>query len=295
MSDQAIPGDSQPLSTRERWLYGGIGAMAPVAVAALTLDFVKIFSGFTWIVFAAWAVRTLLLFIVGGFVAYMHRKESDSWRCFITGISAPALITTAFAGSAAQPAIQPRVDASLLVSSAYASDLGGDLAKRIRIVPVEGFKESGFEQFTRGFFGQSPVSGFVIPGSYKSLADAVAVAGAVAALNRCLRNGLTAEPAYWAQKMGWPQDDASSGPGEMVVIESDGGRLYSPAVMIADPGLRQTYFAALRGYAPEAVQVQSQSWDTAAQLTGFLSEVKDSGFGDANLAATIAMREPKCQ
>jgi hypothetical protein len=95
--------NAETLRVSERWIYGGLGALAPVIVSALTLDIESVFaSNLSFLVVIFWISRCLLLFIVGGFVSFLHKSETDAWRCFVIGISAPALITTAFAGSAAK-------------------------------------------------------------------------------------------------------------------------------------------------------------------------------------------------
>src|SRR4051794_1710149 len=96
-------GPAEALASRERWLYGGLGALAPVVVSALTLDFASVFTNPDLPVIGTWAIRSFLLFGVGGFVAFMQKAETDTWKSFLTGISAPALITTALAGSAVAP------------------------------------------------------------------------------------------------------------------------------------------------------------------------------------------------
>jgi hypothetical protein len=96
-------GSEIPLSNRERWLYGGLGALAPMVVTALTFDMTIVFQNPKLDAIGGYILRCALLFLVGGFVAFMHRSESDIWRCFVTGISAPALITTAMAGRWSAP------------------------------------------------------------------------------------------------------------------------------------------------------------------------------------------------
>lgn len=87
------------LAAWQRWLYGGLGSTAPIAAAGATADFVAIFSDLQPIVFVGWFARTVVLFVIGGFVSFMHRHETSEWRAFVIGISAPALLTTLLAGN----------------------------------------------------------------------------------------------------------------------------------------------------------------------------------------------------
>jgi hypothetical protein len=98
-----------------------IRPLAPVIVTALTLDLVVVFSKPDPPTIAAWTVRGLLLFIIGGFVAFLHKTESDVWRCFVIGVSAPALITTAVSGRAVTSNQRIAADISF-VSYAFALD-----------------------------------------------------------------------------------------------------------------------------------------------------------------------------
>src|SRR3954452_21595484 len=93
-----VENKSHLLAGWERWLYGGAGSLAPTIISATTVDFAIVFASITTPVFLGWSVRVMLLFIIGGFVTFLHRNETDHWRAFVIGISAPTLITTYLAG-----------------------------------------------------------------------------------------------------------------------------------------------------------------------------------------------------
>src|SRR3954470_10653807 len=92
--------DQAPLSTLRRVLLGGAGAIAPLIVLGITVEWVTVFGSLTFFAFLGYAIKSILLFVVGGFVAFLQKNETDEFKCFVCGISAPALITTYAASTA---------------------------------------------------------------------------------------------------------------------------------------------------------------------------------------------------
>jgi len=140
------------LSTVKRCLFGGAGAIAPLIVLAISVDPKTVFISFTIIVFAGYAVKATLLFLVGGFVGFLQRNESDEFKCFIMGISAPALITT-YAASGAHAAPTDQIDRIIPTISVELTDLA--------------FGEDWLLQFKRGFSGSNPQTTIAIVGKTK--------------------------------------------------------------------------------------------------------------------------------
>ena len=179
--------------------------MAPLAVIGATTDTVAVFSTITLVVAVAWVVKCILLFAIGGFVAFLHKTEVDTWKCFLIGISAPALITTGLSGTAAR-INAPATQAGLGVfSSAHAAPNPetAAAASRIRIVPIAGLKEGVAEQIKRGLFGIDPPLSLVVVSSETSEAAARTVAATVARYSDCpaiTRNFKVADPVIYSDQ-----------------------------------------------------------------------------------------------
>jgi hypothetical protein len=210
--------ESTSLKSWERWLYGGLGAMAPLAVIGTTTDTVAVFSTITLVVAIAWTVKCAILFAIGGFVAFLHKTEGDNWKCFLIGISAPALITTGLSGTAAR-INSPASNAELsFFSRAFAAPNPETeaAAKRIKVIPIAGLKEGVAEQIKRGLFGVDPPLSLVVISAEASEAAARTVAATVARYSECptvTRNFKVGDPIIYA--------DARSGRFVVVVQFSD--------------------------------------------------------------------------
>lgn len=171
----ATPDAPPPMPTIKRFLFGGAGAIAPLIVLALSLDPTTVFVNFTIVVFIGYAVKAVLLFIVGGFVGFLQRKETDELRCFLTGISAPALITTYTAGGA----------------HAQVAELNRILPT-IRVQPVaSAFQESLYSQFSRGFTSSNPQTTVAIVGKTDNDSAAKRDAAAISLYVDCSIQGKT--------------------------------------------------------------------------------------------------------
>jgi hypothetical protein len=150
-----------PLTTKERCLYGGLGALAPVITTALTLDLVVVFSNPDPPTVVAWSVRCILFFLVGGFVAFLHKTESDAWRCFVIGISAPALITTGFSGRAVNNTTPRFAEKLTFLDYAFARSTSPPISmaeqrgKEIELLPIGIFEETLSSKIRRGFFAMT--------------------------------------------------------------------------------------------------------------------------------------------
>lgn len=195
--------ETTSLKPWERWIYGGVGAMAPLAVVAATTDTVAVFSTLTVVVAVAWLAKCIILFGIGGFVAFLHRTEADTWKCFVIGILAPALITTGLSGTAAR-INAPAPQAGLGVfTNAYAATNPDTDAGRIKIVPIAGLKEGIAEQIRRGLFGIDPPLSLVVVSAEATEAAARTVAGEVARYAACpsvTRNFKVADPVIFADQ-----------------------------------------------------------------------------------------------
>ena len=85
------------MTPQRRFLLGGGGALMPVLVSLLAIDLGALLdsqSNLTTGNIIGFAIRYLVLFVVGGVVAYLHEDETKSFKLFELGIVAPALITS---------------------------------------------------------------------------------------------------------------------------------------------------------------------------------------------------------
>src|SRR5215475_655055 len=81
-----------------RFLWGGLGALAPTIISLAILDhtavadyLANIEGNAAWL--GGYAFRVVVLFVIGGLWAYFHRAEIEPLKLFQLGIVAPAMIT----------------------------------------------------------------------------------------------------------------------------------------------------------------------------------------------------------
>jgi hypothetical protein len=77
-----------------RFLVGGLGALAPTVVSLLVVDLEPVLSKLTALAVVGLGVKVLVLFLIGGLWAWLHKTESVHLRVFEIGIVAPATILT---------------------------------------------------------------------------------------------------------------------------------------------------------------------------------------------------------
>lgn len=88
------------MTTTRRFLWGGIGGLAPILATFLILEgdiigryLSELASGGSVMTVIGYTVRVIGLFIVGGLWASLHKSERDPKKLFQLGIVAPAMIT----------------------------------------------------------------------------------------------------------------------------------------------------------------------------------------------------------
>jgi hypothetical protein len=155
-----MPPKAEPtLQVWERWLYGGLGSLAPIFVAALALDLATVFRSADMPAVAGWIARSVVLFVIGGFVAFLHKKETDAWRCFVIGIAAPALITTAISGRQ----LGRIAGSPSYISTAVAGEVPTTFGSSdIKSTSLAGLQETSASKFERGFLGRDPSRIYVV-------------------------------------------------------------------------------------------------------------------------------------
>lgn len=82
------------MDARRRFYIGGFGALMPVMVSLLAIDIGEMLNGWTVGNIVGTLIRYVILFMIGGFVAYLHEDEIKPFKLFEIGIAAPALITS---------------------------------------------------------------------------------------------------------------------------------------------------------------------------------------------------------
>ena len=117
------------MPTRTKLLLGGLGALMPTIAVLLVAEASIIESFTTASEIIGYALRVVLLFLVGGFWVWLHKSEHDPMKVVQLGIVAPAMITGVIqAGNV--PVQSPEKMAGdqagisfTVVSSAYAQSL----------------------------------------------------------------------------------------------------------------------------------------------------------------------------
>ena len=116
------------MTSKKRFLVGGGGALMPVLISILAIDVGTMLdseSSLSTANIIGISIRYLVLFVIGGVVAYLHEEEASTFKLFELGIAAPALLTSLI--SAQGIITETNQDRSIsffdnisLISSAYA-------------------------------------------------------------------------------------------------------------------------------------------------------------------------------
>lgn len=159
------------MKTRHKIFIGGLGALTPIIMNLLVVDFMLL-KDLTFFAFLGYLVRVVVLFYLGGLVAYLHKSEESPVKLFELGIVAPALITALLNGGNVEVIKNPghgdRSASMALVSEAFAQPPREGEVKTYQLST-----ESPVQQFFRGLTGSTPKEvWFVIAGSYPSLEGA---------------------------------------------------------------------------------------------------------------------------
>lgn len=80
------------MRTRNRFVVGGVGGLAPVLLFLITGDLVQYLIQLDTLRGIGYAARAIALFFVGGFIAYLHTDEDKPFKIFEIGLAAPALL-----------------------------------------------------------------------------------------------------------------------------------------------------------------------------------------------------------
>lgn len=172
----------------ERFIIGGVGGFLPVVMFLVAVDWEKTFASAGWLTVAGYCVRVTGLFLVGGFVAYLHRDEKNLFKLFEFGIGAPALV----AGLITAYQVPPTTTASSasgsvsslsisIIDTALAQTNSSDLTLRHFTLP----RPTATQEFLKGLVGQEPANiWFVIVGSFADLENAKRQADSINSSNQ---------------------------------------------------------------------------------------------------------------
>jgi len=158
-------------NSKYRFLLGGIGACLPLVLQAIALDAPPSLTEGNVV---GAGLRSVVLFFLGGFIAYLHSDEVKPIKLIQIGVAAPALATVLATGNAvkqqntvkqvqAPAAIEERATSaspSFFISSAHAAE--GRDSVGARSIQLAGF----FNEVVDGFTGKayrSPVERTVYP------------------------------------------------------------------------------------------------------------------------------------
>jgi hypothetical protein len=159
------------MKTSHKIFIGGLGALTPIIMNLLVVDFMLL-KDLTFFAFFGYLVRVVVLFYLGGLVAYLHKSEESPVKLFELGIVAPALITALLNGGNVEvikaPGQADRTTSVVMVAEAFAQP-----PREGEVKTYQGSVQSPVQQFFRGLTGSIPKEvWFVIAGSYPTLEEA---------------------------------------------------------------------------------------------------------------------------
>jgi hypothetical protein len=162
------------MTNMQRFLIGGAGGLAPLAMLLATVDFARVFEQPTLFVVLGYIFRAALFFGIAGFVAYLQNDEQKPFKTFQLGLGVPAMIASYIATGPTLPPAAPTAPPAM-VMVVYAAEIGpqaGNGVKQFTLPPT-----GAVGQFVEGLTGgRSPNVWFVIVSAYASLNDAQAAA-----------------------------------------------------------------------------------------------------------------------
>jgi hypothetical protein len=150
-------GDRCDEGGHRRFLWGGLGALAPTIISLAILDHTAVADYISnidqrTIELGGYGFRVVALFAIGGLWAYFHRSEVEPLKLFQLGIVAPAMITgmiNASNVSSEAGTSSAWLDLPIaLIGSAHAAE--GE--PTVTMPPPE--QQTAVDQFINGIFGR---------------------------------------------------------------------------------------------------------------------------------------------
>lgn len=167
------------MSTSKKILIGGLGALTPIILNLLVIELEVLLLKLTLFAVIGYLIRVIVLFYLGGIMAFLHKDENNPIKIFELGIVAPALITAMLnAGQIdlprmkSQPENRP-ISFSRLIPAAQAQTLTRQDSTKLDIKTFSMPQETPIQQLWRGLTGSRPRQvWFVIAGSHLKVEDA---------------------------------------------------------------------------------------------------------------------------
>lgn len=146
------------MTRREKFFWGGLGAIVPIAVNLIALDPKTTFLAFNVAVFGGYVIRCLVMFGLGG-LSVCFDEEINPRKLIHMGIAAPAMFASLIATSnVAPPPGQTSTARISIVQSVYA----GELNKEFRLKDFAQTEPGVAEQVYKGLTGQKPEGTYYI-------------------------------------------------------------------------------------------------------------------------------------
>lgn len=167
------------MQTWKKIFIGGLGALTPIIMNLLVVDLDALLADLTGVRIAGYLLRVIILFYLGGIIAYLHKSENSPVKLFELGIVAPALITAMLnASNITLPKDKGNgatsSTSSIIISTAIAQPEGAEQKK------FSFPKRSTAEQLWQGVTGAVPHNlWFVIVDSFDDLDFAKKQAGRI--------------------------------------------------------------------------------------------------------------------
>jgi hypothetical protein len=181
---------------RNRFLIGGLGGLAPVILFFATVDFERYYVESTALKTFGYFFRGALLFVIGGFVAYLHESEISKFKIFEIGLGAPALLAGILTSASISNQVKNKPESSTTISysifsfipEARAEPRAININNEINVSELKKFTVPSSEQVLDGFLGIPPKSiWYVIAGSHINYEDAKKQATKINSQNLILR------------------------------------------------------------------------------------------------------------
>lgn len=121
------------MEAKHRILLGAIGGITPYVVTLLAINYKTVIPNFETADWVGFLVRCAVLVFLGSLVAYLHTKETEPFKVFQLGLSAPALIAAALN---ANPGLNQKIPTPIPVNEAQ-----GALSEIPRVFFSEAFAQ----------------------------------------------------------------------------------------------------------------------------------------------------------
>ncbi len=167
------------MKTSKKIFIGGLGALTPIILNLMVVDLEVLLVNVTFFAVLGYVLRVVVLFYLGGLIAFLHKDETSPVKIFELGIVAPALITAMLnAGQIDVPKTGTEATSTpaislFFISAAYAQDSTQTDSTNLVIKSFSMPEETKIQQFWRGLTGSGPRNvWFVIAGSHLKIEDA---------------------------------------------------------------------------------------------------------------------------